>query len=207
MSGTWVLGRSSSFATTTLSPTTRNETGDLLLRCRWGRGWGRGLRLRRRRLHSVQHGVRAGALGGVNGKRDRRHHENDGRPGRRFRQCCSGSARSKGSLAAHSAKRRCDIAALAALQEHHNDQKEGNNNVNDGDENNHGKLKITLKCRLGCPLSCVEWCGRGDLNPHAFRRHPLKMVCLPVPPLPHDLYFQRSTAQRTTAHALLARLG
>jgi hypothetical protein len=23
------------------------------------------------------------------------------------------------------------------------------------------------------------------LNPHAFRRHPLKMVCLPVPPLPH----------------------
>ncbi len=31
-------------------------------------------------------------------------------------------------------------------------------------------------------VSC--WCGRGDLNPHAFRRHPLKMVCLPVPPLP-----------------------
>ena len=31
------------------------------------------------------------------------------------------------------------------------------------------------------------WCGRGDLNPHAFRRHPLKMVCLPVPPLPQDL--------------------
>src|SRR5258707_8752215 len=31
---------------------------------------------------------------------------------------------------------------------------------------------------------CSDWCGRGDLNPHAFRRHPLKMVCLPVPPLP-----------------------
>src|SRR6202158_1205191 len=31
----------------------------------------------------------------------------------------------------------------------------------------------------------IRWCGRGDLNPHAFRRHPLKMVCLPVPPLPH----------------------
>src|SRR4029077_10330728 len=30
-----------------------------------------------------------------------------------------------------------------------------------------------------------SWCGRGDLNPHAFRRHPLKMVCLPVPALPH----------------------
>ena len=29
------------------------------------------------------------------------------------------------------------------------------------------------------------WCGRGDSNPHALRRHPLKMVRLPVPPLPH----------------------
>src|ERR1700732_2985345 len=36
------------------------------------------------------------------------------------------------------------------------------------------------------------WCGRGDLNPHAFRRHPLKMVCLPIPPLPLIL----STFQR-----------
>ena len=33
--------------------------------------------------------------------------------------------------------------------------------------------------------TALNWCGRGDLNPHAFRRHPLKMVCLPVPPLPH----------------------
>jgi hypothetical protein len=33
-------------------------------------------------------------------------------------------------------------------------------------------------------VSPLDWCGRGDLNPHAFRRHPLKMVCLPVPPLP-----------------------
>jgi hypothetical protein len=29
------------------------------------------------------------------------------------------------------------------------------------------------------------WCGRRDSNPHASRRHPLKMVRLPVPPLPH----------------------
>ena len=37
----------------------------------------------------------------------------------------------------------------------------------------------------------IRWCGRGDLNPHAFRRHPLKMVCLPVPPLPQgkSLFF------------------
>ena len=30
----------------------------------------------------------------------------------------------------------------------------------------------------------IFWCGRGDSNPHALRRHPLKMVRLPVPPLP-----------------------
>ena len=32
---------------------------------------------------------------------------------------------------------------------------------------------------------CCNWCGRRDLNPHGLRRHPLKMVCLPIPPLPH----------------------
>ena len=34
----------------------------------------------------------------------------------------------------------------------------------------------------------IIWCGRGDLNPHALRRHPLKMVCLPIPPLPQVLH-------------------
>ncbi len=28
-------------------------------------------------------------------------------------------------------------------------------------------------------------CGRRDLNPHDFRHYPLKIACLPVPPLPH----------------------
>src|SRR5437660_7119170 len=40
------------------------------------------------------------------------------------------------------------------------------------------------------PCSRQKWCGRRDLNPHAFRRHPLKMVCLPVPPLPPSLQFR-----------------
>ncbi len=45
----------------------------------------------------------------------------------------------------------------------------------------------------------LVWCGRGDLNPHAFRRHPLKMVCLPISPLPHtrpDADASRSRAER-----------
>jgi hypothetical protein len=29
------------------------------------------------------------------------------------------------------------------------------------------------------------WCRRGDSNPHGFPHHPLKMACLPVPPLRH----------------------
>jgi hypothetical protein len=33
----------------------------------------------------------------------------------------------------------------------------------------------------------MVWCGRGDSNPHALRRHPLKMVRLPVPPLPQEV--------------------
>src|SRR3954467_1552180 len=43
------------------------------------------------------------------------------------------------------------------------------------------------------------WCGRGDLNPHAFRRHPLKMVCLPIPPLPHALGATRTQDRRPAA--------
>src|ERR1700746_2194058 len=62
--------------------------------------------------------------------------------------------------------------------------------MNDCDQRSH-RIK-TLQGRLAFPNipteNCAlagQWCGRGDLNPHAFRRHPLKMVCLPVPPLPH----------------------
>lgn len=29
------------------------------------------------------------------------------------------------------------------------------------------------------------WCPGRDLNPHALRRHPLKMVCLPISPPGH----------------------
>ncbi len=29
-----------------------------------------------------------------------------------------------------------------------------------------------------------DWCGRRDSNSHGSPRHPLKMVCLPIPPRP-----------------------
>jgi len=34
-------------------------------------------------------------------------------------------------------------------------------------------------------LFLLRWCRRRDLNPHGFPHHPLKMACLPVPPLRH----------------------
>src|SRR6202163_1792377 len=44
-----------------------------------------------------------------------------------------------------------------------------------------------MRCYIYLLCITSEWCGRGDSNPHALRRHPLKMVRLPVPPLPHEV--------------------
>jgi hypothetical protein len=49
------------------------------------------------------------------------------------------------------------------------------------------KAQLPLNLRRHEPLTISSFkCGRRDLNPHGFRRHPLKMVCLPIPPLPQD---------------------
>src|SRR5208337_3137329 len=74
-------------------------------------------------------------------------------------------------------------------------QKQANDNVNNCNQNNH--CFMSRPALAGFLLyfgdrndpgfrRTSRWCGRGDLNPHAFRRHPLKMVCLPVSPLPHS---------------------
>ena len=47
-----------------------------------------------------------------------------------------------------------------------------------------------LQARLLQP-KLDKWCGRRDLNPHGLRRHPLKMVCLPIPPLPRLVVLAR----------------
>src|SRR5579872_2425887 len=51
------------------------------------------------------------------------------------------------------------------------------------DRNRKNPLKVKKNPAFG-GVSYNDWCGRGDSNPHALRRHPLKMVRLPVPPLP-----------------------
>src|SRR3989442_14106483 len=42
---------------------------------------------------------------------------------------------------------------------------------------------VTKKGSQNGPKSLILLCRRRDSNPHASRRHPLKMVCLPIPPL------------------------
>lgn len=44
----------------------------------------------------------------------------------------------------------------------------------------------------------VKWgkeCGKRDLNPHAKRRHPLKMVRLPISPFPQEYYKNNQIAK------------
>ena len=138
---------------------------------------------------------------GEHGKRNRRHHEMIAAQVVALREHGRGRASTEGSLAAHAAKGGGNVGALSALQQHHNDQEQTNNNVNNGDQDNHVVLNPRIRrsreftrnyAGIGNIVTLYvaynlgeAWCGRGDLNPHAFRRHPLKMVCLPISPLPH----------------------
>jgi len=74
---------------------------------------------------------------GGNGQRDRGHHKDDGRPGGGPGKGISRAAWAEGSLAAHTAESRGNIAAFAALQQHYDDEEEADRYVNDGDKNNH----------------------------------------------------------------------
>ena len=126
------------------------------------------------RLNSIHHGGRS-VHGGHIGQYHRGKHKDDGAPGGQAGKYGSCTAWTKGSLASHTPKGGSDIGALAVLQQHDHNQNRTNNHMNNGYQNTeHLFIKSPFK----------TWCGRGDLNPHAFRRHPLKMVCLPVPPLP-----------------------
>ena len=54
---------------------------------------------------------------------------------------------------------------------------------------NYRYIGHTLSTHSKKPLSVAAqglgiWCGRGDLNPHGLLHYPLKIACLPIPPLP-----------------------
>ena len=160
-----------------------------------------GLRFRLVRLHTRKHRTGTGLAGGIDGKNDGRDHEDHGRPGSRLGKSGCGAAGAECGLAPLSTESGSEITALAALQQHDGNQKQGNRYVNNRDKNCHPHAQNSDGAEARIPKSIAgkaeRWCGRGDLNPHAFRRHPLKMVCLPVPPLPHVLNQPDSTRCRS----------
>ena len=100
-------------------------------RADYGRLFLCGLALSWNRLVILQYRPRAAAARRGNRKRDRSEHEDNRAPGSRLGEHRSRAARSERRLAAHTAKCGCDITALTALQQHHNNQEETNQNVND----------------------------------------------------------------------------
>jgi len=170
-------------------------------------------------LHVAQHRSAAvRAASSQDRERNRRQHEGDGRVSGRAAKHRTGGTSAKCSLAAGASKSGRDVGALTVLEQHDDDQESANQNVNDGDQNNkHGclnSLRTPAQNQWG-PLSKSRalvtlpgrgerWCGRGDLNPHAFRRHPLKMVCLPISPLPHKRPDGHKTVSQAERRGLLS---
>jgi len=76
-------------------------------------------------------------LAGIDRESDGGDHERHSRPGRGFRQCAGRAARAKCRLAALSAKRRGNVPALAALQQHDNDDEKTDQDVDRRYQVNH----------------------------------------------------------------------
>jgi hypothetical protein len=135
--------------------------------------------LRRARQHRMV--VRGLALL-KDGETDGGDDEDHGQPGGGFGEHVGGGAGTERGLRTLSTEGGGQIGALALLQQDDKDQRQADDDVDAGKKDDHG---VSLEPR-SVPLRGGKklWCGRGDLNPHAFRRHPLKMVCLPISPLP-----------------------
>ena len=125
-----------------------------------------------RSLDPGQHRPGPGASLDQNRKSNRRKHKEDGGPGGHFGQQVGCATRPERRLRALATEGAGEVCALTLLEKYNANQDEANNNVNRTHKPDHENLN--------------RWCGRGDLNPHASRRHPLKMVCLPISPLPRS---------------------
>jgi len=81
---------------------------------------------------------------GVDGERHRGQHEENGRDGGCLGERRGCAPRPEGRLTALSAECSRNISSLAALEQHNNNQKQADENVDDGDEYDHEILKIQL---------------------------------------------------------------
>ena len=137
----------------------------------------------------MQHGVSISSTRDQHRQRHGSNRKQDGCPGRHLCEQVGGSAWSKGGLRTLPAECASQVGTLTGLQQDNSDQNETNNNVQDGEKRDHcihfryEKTYCARTRRTATSRKTIftknHWCGRGDLNPHASRRHPLKMVCLP----------------------------
>ena len=151
----WLPGRGAQLSTSKLFLCRR-----LVLRNAWRCGRRCWLRFRLRRLHSRKHGCGPGSARRKNRKRDRRDHEYDRRPGRRPGKNRSRAPWAKRRLAALTAESCGQVAALSALQQHHRNQKQANDNVNHCDQNGHfEKNSVRAATRVKIPIlpSAIRW--------------------------------------------------
>ena len=123
------------------------------LRCR--RSWrlGRCCRLRRRwcRLDARQNRVRrrhSAATHRKDRQSDRCDHEENSRPGGCLGKSGGCAARTECGLAAHATESSGDIAALAALEQHHDNQKETDQDVHGVDQTNQPAHELTNQTGL-----------------------------------------------------------
>jgi hypothetical protein len=135
------------------------------------------------RWHAGKHGTGAVSALDEDRQADGCEHENDGRPGCYLGEQVGCTARAERSLGALTAEGSGKVGAFTLLKQDDPNQDDANDNVNSTNQPDHANLN--------------EWCGRGDLNPHASRRHPLKMVCLPISPLPR---YDNYSIQLLTGH-------
>src|SRR5215467_4719669 len=118
-------------------------------------------------LDALEHRGAAGrAFAGIHGQRDGGDHERHGRPRGGLRQGAGCSPWTECGLAALASKGRGDVAALAALQKHDDDDEETDQDVNGGDEVNHS-LWFFLNARRfeGCTRGTNFMVRKGGFEP------------------------------------------
>src|ERR1700676_725355 len=156
-------------------PKTNDQRLFLCRRSGWRR-WLHWLRLGGRGFDSLQYRVRTTMARSENRQRDRGHHKDDGRPGGCFRQNRGRAAWAEGGLAAHASESCCNVAALPALQQYHDDEKQTNRNVDDRYQYDHELNSSSTGIFRRLVLGVRGLCFRGLLSTGKYMRWATKRI-------------------------------
>ena len=86
---------------------------------------------------AIEHGATAGVFADQDKEGDGGHHKEDGSPGGKAGEHVGGAARTEGGLRSLATEGASEIGALALLQQDNRDEKERDDDVNDGQEDDH----------------------------------------------------------------------